>query len=179
MNTIQIYPYVANTMMLFSSYLVIYYIVQSQLFSYKVDAELRGHIGKGVRVYEAVKIKSKLNPGSPVGDVVRLVVAQQHTGLMALKSASPQLGMAFTVIALVLFGLFGEGLETKSLISLFTAALTTTAIGAINALLANIYLNASFHGQSDLLAELYIRTQLKEKRDRLNNGSNIMHDAKR
>jgi hypothetical protein len=173
MNTIQIYPYVANTMMLFSSYLVIYYIVQSLLFRYKVEAELRGDIGKGVRVYEAVKIKSKLNPGTPVGDVVRLVVTQQHTGLTLLKGGSPQLGMAFTVIALVLFGLFGDGLETNSLISLFTAALTTTAIGAINALLANVYLNSSMHKLCDRVSELFLRRQLAEKRLRLENGANM------
>jgi hypothetical protein len=178
MNTIQIYPYVANTMMLFSSYLVIYYIVQSQLFRYKVEAELRGDINKSFRIYEAVKIKTKLNPGTPVGDVVRLVIAQQHTGLMALKSASPQLGMALTVIALVLFGLFGDGIDTKSLLTLFTAALTTTAIGAINALLANIYLNSAMHKLCDRLSELFLRGQLTEKKQRLDDNVSKIHIAK-
>lgn len=171
MSVIDLYPYIANGVMILTSYLVIYQIVQSQIFQRKVETGLRGSISEASCITDAVKTKVTLNPGSHVGDIVRLVVAQQHTGLLVLKTASPQLGMALTVIALVLFGWFGTGIDTASLLSLFTAALTTTAIGAINAFVVNVYLNTKMNGLCDHVAELYIRRHLREKRKQIAAGN--------
>lgn len=171
MKFIDLYPYIANGVMLLTSYLVMYQIVQSQIFQRKVETGLRGSISEASSITDAVKTKAKLNPGSQLGEVIRLVVTQQHTGLLLLKTASPQLGMALTVIALVLFGWFGTGLDTASLLSLFTAALTTTAIGAVNAFVANVYLNIKMNVLCDNVSELYIKRQLREKRQQQTNNS--------
>lgn len=143
-----IYAYVANGFMLILSYFIIYQIIKLHSINRRIQHDWQAMLGFKKRQHQSSGLLKKIIvETTQMGnhdEIVDDIVYSEYAVLKLLRGSSTTLGMAFTILSLMLFGLDNDqSAGVDSLISLFTVSLSTTFIGAINAMMATAYLSMS------------------------------------
>ena len=147
-NYTDLYSYVANGCMLLMSYFIIYQIIKLRSINRRIQHDWQAMLGFKKRQHQSSgllkKIMVETNQIGHHDAIVDEIIYSEYAVLTLLRDLSPALGMAFTILSLMLFGLDDDqSAGVGTLISLFTVSLSTTFIGTINETIAKTYLRMS------------------------------------